>query len=306
MLSIKDINEVSFRKSSFSGYNSDDVDQFIDEVIETVTALAKENADAKNRVSDNSMKISELTAKNTELQEKLSILAEKIESYRADEDGIKDVLLSAQRLGSASIREAKAKAESIVSDAANKGEAMMAEARMKSQALVESYKDEIADKEQELESIKREVSAFRANLYEAYREHIAIIEKLPEYSEEDEAEPAVSAPVQYKKPEPVVEITEPAQVIEPEEEAIPIPAAAQKEEQEAEVAVMPKTPAEPQAPAVSGKDAYIKEQLDDIGIDLNAYTDIPETLQKEKESLFSTLEFGMEDSSRKKGKFKRR
>ena len=32
MLSIKDINEVSFRKSNFSGYNSDDVDQFIDEV----------------------------------------------------------------------------------------------------------------------------------------------------------------------------------------------------------------------------------------------------------------------------------
>ena len=29
MLSIKDINEVSFRKSNFSGYNSDDVDQLM-------------------------------------------------------------------------------------------------------------------------------------------------------------------------------------------------------------------------------------------------------------------------------------
>ena len=54
MLSIKDINEVSFRKSNFSGYNSDDVDQFIDEVLETVTALTKENAEIKTRKTDDS------------------------------------------------------------------------------------------------------------------------------------------------------------------------------------------------------------------------------------------------------------
>ena len=73
MLSIKDIQEVSFRKSNFSGYNSDDVDQFIDEVLETVTALAKENAEAKTRTTDNGSRVSELAAKNAELQEKLSI-----------------------------------------------------------------------------------------------------------------------------------------------------------------------------------------------------------------------------------------
>ena len=54
MLSIKDIQDVSFRKSNFSGYNSDDVDQFIDEVLETVTALAKENAEAAVSVSSSS------------------------------------------------------------------------------------------------------------------------------------------------------------------------------------------------------------------------------------------------------------
>ena len=40
---------------------------------------------------------------------------------------------------------------------------------------------------------------------------------------------------------------------------------------------------------------------------MNAYADIPESLQKEKEALFSTLEFGVEDEGdKKKGKFKRR
>ena len=147
MLSIKDIQEVSFRKSNFSGYNSDDVDQFIDEVLETVTALAKENAEAKTRTTDNGSRVSELAAKNAELQEKLSILAEKIEAYRADEDGIKDAILSAQRLGNASLREAKAKAEAIVSDANARAEKIVNDARAKSQNLVESYKSQIADKE---------------------------------------------------------------------------------------------------------------------------------------------------------------
>lgn len=310
MLSIKDINEVSFRKSNFSGYNSDDVDQFIDEVLETVTALAKENADAKSRTTDTSSKIAELTAKNAELQEKLSILAEKIESYRADEDGIKEAILSAQRLGSASIREAKAKAETIVSDANAKAESILADARAKSQNLVDSYKVQIAEKEKELEAMKREVTSFRASLYEIYREHIAVIEKIPEFTaeEEPEEEEQPAAKPAAVKPEPVKE--EPKPVAEPEEEEIPVPAAAQREKEPEEV-IIP-VPAEPVQPApkaaapVYDKDAYIKEQFNGIGLDLNAYADIPETLQKEKDSLFSTLEFGIEDTTKKKGKFKRK
>lgn len=58
---------------------------------------------------------------------------------------------------------------------------------------------------------------------------------------------------------------------------------------------------------VYDKDSYIKEQFSGIGLDLNAYADIPESLQKEKDALFSTLEFGVEDEGdKKKGKFKRR
>lgn len=306
MLSIKDIQDVSFRKSNFSGYNSDDVDQFIDEVLETVTALAKENAEAKTRTTDNSARVNELTAKNAELQEKLSILAEKIEAYRADEDGIKDAILSAQRLGNASLREAKAKAENIVSEANAKAEKLVKDARAKSQNIVDSYQSQIAEKEKELEMMKREVTAFRASLYEIYRSHIAVIEKIPEYDFDDEdtetAAPAPAAPKATYAPQPVEEPEE--------EEEIPVPAAAAQEEPEEEPAPEPvkaePAPAAEPEPETYDKDAYIKEQFNGIGLDLNAYADIPETLQKEKESLFSTLEFGIEDTTKKKGKFKRR
>lgn len=190
MLSIKDINEVSFRKSNFSGYNSDDVDQFIDEVLETVTALTKENAEIKTRKTDDSAAVQQLQAKNAELQEKLSILAAKIESYRAEEDGIKDAILSAQRLGNASIREAKAKAEKIVNDANAKADALVKDAKGRSETLVKSYEKQIAAKEKELENMKREVTNFRASLYGIYKEHLAVLEKIPTFDlpEEEQEE----------------------------------------------------------------------------------------------------------------------
>lgn len=294
MLSIKDINEVSFRKSNFSGYNSDDVDQFIDEVLETVTALAKENAEIKSRTSDTTGKVAELTAKNVELQEKLSVLAAKIESYREEEEGIKEALLSAQRLGAAAIREAKAKAENLVAEANAKAEKIMAEARVKSQNMIENYQVQIDAKQNELEKIQREVTTFRSSLYEMYREHIAAIEKLPEF---DLPEEPVKEEVTAKVKAPVQDVSVPV-IEEPEEVLIPVPAA--------QVEEAPVTVAEEQNVPTYGKDAYMKEQLNGIGLDLNAYTDIPETLQKEKESMFSTLEFGIEDTAKKKGKFKRK
>lgn len=304
MLSIKDINEVSFRKSNFSGYNSDDVDQFIDEVLETVTALAKENTDIKSRTAASSSRVAELTAKNTELQEKLSVLAAKIESYREDEDGIKEALLSAQRLGNASIREAKAKAESIVAEANAKAETIMAEARVKSKTMLDTYQSQIDSKKLELENMQREVTTFRSSLYEMYREHIAIIEKIPEYDVPEKPTAKKEEPVTAA---PVVEKAEPIAEKEPEEEKIPVPAAQAQPEEVLPVLeeVQIQSPEQDAAP-VYGKDAYIQEQFDGIGLDLNAYSDIPETLQKEKESMFSTLEFGIEDMGKKKGKFKRK
>ena len=107
-------------------------------------------------------------------------------------------------------------------------------------------------------------------------------------------------------------------MIEEPEEEIPVPAAQQVKEEPAPAPAEPKpapapvpepipAPAPVQPQSVYDKDSYIKEQFSGIGLDLNAYADIPESLQKEKEALFSTLEFGVEDEGdKKKGKFKRR
>ena len=102
MLTVKEINEVSFGKASFSGYKAEDVDNFIDEVVESFTQLQAErddalqqNAQLSDQLNEVNGQINELKAKNAELQKKLGILAQKIESYREEEDGIKEAILSA-------------------------------------------------------------------------------------------------------------------------------------------------------------------------------------------------------------------
>ena len=142
---------------------------------------------------------------------------------------------------------------------------------------------------------------FRASLYGIYKEHLAVIEKIPTFDlpEEEQEEKAPA-----EEPTPVY--TEPEVIEEPEEE-IPVPAAQQVEEEPAPIPEPIPAPAPVQPQPVYDKDSYIKEQFSGIGLDLNAYADIPESLQKEKETLFSTLEFGVEDEGdKKKGKFKRR
>ena len=199
-----------------------------------------------------------------------------------------------------------------MNDANAKADALVKDAKGRSETLVKSYEKQIAAKEKELENMKREVTNFRASLYGIYKEHLAVIEKIPTFDlpEEEQEEKAPA-----EEPTPVY--TEPEVIEEPEEE-IPVPAAQQVKEEPAPAPAEPKlapaplpepipAPAPVQPQPVYDKDSYIKEQFSGIGLDLNAYADIPESLQKEKEALFSTLEFGVEDEGdKKKGKFKRR
>lgn len=271
MLTLKQINEVSFRKSSFSGYKPEDVDDFIDEVSESFTALLKENQAYK-------AKASELASKNAEMREKMVILAEKIDSYRDDEDGIKNALLSAQKLGAASIKEAKKKAEYILSEASVRAEEILNEAKSKSTAIVSNYESKIAEKEKEFDTLKAAVTTFRSSLYDMYRSHITAIESIPDFTAElKKKEKAAPAPV----------IEEPAEAVVETEEITPPPIIDDIIMSDDEMNIIPENIEEFASVDIGDSD---QNSFDDI--DLNAYSDIPETLKKEKESMYSTLEFG--------------
>ena len=150
-----------------------------------------------------------MKAEDQQNREKLKILADKIEEYRAQEDEIKNALISAQKLSDASIREARHKGEIIVKDAELKAEHISADAEEK-----------IVDQKKELERLKKAVSDFRTKLLGIYKEHLTLIDALPTYHPEPKREPAPQP-----KPQPVP-VSEPVPQPEPHAEETPAPEAA--------------------------------------------------------------------------------
>lgn len=114
MLTLEEIKNVTFHKAR-NGYQTEDVDDFIDGVIETVDNILRERDD---------------------YLKKLDIFAKKVEEYRSTEESVGSVLLSAQRLADSNIREANHKADVILRDAKAKADAMVKEAKEKSEAML--------------------------------------------------------------------------------------------------------------------------------------------------------------------------
>ena len=333
MLTVKEINEVSFGKAGFSGYKPEDVDNFIDEVVESFTQLLAERDDALQQEAQLDQQVKELTnqvaqlkAKNAELQKKLGILAQKIESYREEEDGINEAILSAQKIGKDAIQEAKDKAAVMLADAEENAKALLANARDDATKAAREYAIQVEQKRNELEEMKRQVSAFRVSLLEMYKKHLESINHIPSFRFKD-TQPAVSRPEPQPAPQPEPEpepqpvyreeprpVSAPVSVPEPKPEPEPVP---QPVVEQPKMEPAPQeTPELPQEePTLQDKVDYSREQLrqephsyhpDDndlsqVGIDLEAYSDIPESLQREKASHFSNLEFGDDvDLGRKK------
>lgn len=214
MLTLNDIINVSFRKSNFSGYKPEDVDAFLDLVKESYEQLIKKNMEQKEAII-------RLQRENDEMVKKIEVLAQSVESYREEEDGIKNALLSAQKLGDASVREARHKAEIILKDAS-----------LQAEGLISAAKGEVEQYAKELEDMKRAVSEFRASLLNLYRKHLTLIDALPGQNEEEtkveteaEAKAEVEEPVSEEAPMQEETIVEESVQVETAEEPVEEPTA---------------------------------------------------------------------------------
>ncbi len=147
MLTLNEIRNVNFRKSNFGGYRAEDVEAFIDEVQLSYDSLLKENA---------------------ELLKRLESLTAKLEEYQQEEDSIRNALMNAQKVGDASLRDAKHKAEIILKDATIKAEKIVSNAQI-----------EIHRERDVIEKMQRDIADFKAKLLKSYKEHLTLINSIP-------------------------------------------------------------------------------------------------------------------------------
>ena len=182
MLTPNDISNKRFEKSPFGGYKPEEVDSFLSEIAVSYERLyeAKEAA-----------------------EEKMEVLAEKLEEYRANEDSLRTVLLGAQKLGDNIIRDSKAKAEVIISDAEGQVKQVFSESE-----------DKINKERETLATLQKETAEFKKRLIAMYKQHLELISLMPEQEEKPEQE----EPEQESAEEAFAQ-DNPAPASDPEEDA---------------------------------------------------------------------------------------
>jgi len=184
MFTPQQIDQISFGKQTFGGYNMDDVDQFLEPLTEDYVTLYKENALLKS---------------------KMRVLVGKLEEYRKNEASMKDAMLNAQKTCDMMVREAEAKCAQMLG-AANSAAA----------TTTQSNNALIAAEEARVEEARKAAAAKIEEIQEQMRSCIQALDRI---KLANQPAPAAAAPV--AKPVAVEEpVAEPVEEVKPEPKAI--------------------------------------------------------------------------------------
>ena len=200
MLTAEQVLNYQFSKAGMNGYRAAEVDQLLTEVTEALSFYEK----TTERLQQ---KIEELKKNETIIQDTL-VNAQKLATQITEEAQAKaDALLAeaqtkadaASSDSQAQIAETSAKAEKAVRDmiaaAEERSAAMLEKAKKTADALERENRARCQDQEKLLAKMKNEVAAFRAALMAQYREHIRLIEALPDEFVPTPADQAEEEPV---------------------------------------------------------------------------------------------------------------
>ena len=148
MITPQQIEQVSFNRATFGGYDMQSVDEFLEPLTEDYITLYKENALLKS---------------------KMKVLVSKLEEYRNNEASMKDAIVNAQKTCDMMVKDAEAKCTQMLADAnaaaienAKNADTLIAvetsrveEARKTACAKIEDLQDQIRSCIQALERIKK-------------------------------------------------------------------------------------------------------------------------------------------------------
>lgn len=248
MLSVEEIKNISFRKASIGGYKPEDVDTFIDQVLITMEQLRKEKSD---------------------LIKKMDILATRVEEYRADEDAVRNALLSAQRVADSTIKEARAKAARILEESENLAKAKLYDLNV-----------QIKNQKKQYALLLAEYNHTRDDIINHCNKHIALLREIPSEERIKAMEKSVEERFPTEKEEKYERADEFVSVNREDTDIFPtVNSADNKPVSES---------------SVQEQELFIN--INDDSVDVNLIDDISDrdvtTYQKKKAKSFESLKFG--------------
>ena len=156
MFTPQQIDQISFGRSTFGGYDMQQVDEFLEPLTEDYVTLYKENALLKS---------------------KMRVLVGKLEEYRKNEAAMKDAVVNAQKTSEKMIREAEAKCAQMLSNA-NANAAAQAAAAAEASAAVQNNDALVAAENARVEEARRTAAVKINELQEQLRSCIQALDRI--------------------------------------------------------------------------------------------------------------------------------
>ncbi len=153
MLTPMDIHNKEFKRS-FRGYNEDEIDEFLDQVVNDYEKLYREN--------DN-------------LKEELERNKRNIEQYQRLEKNLQDTLLVAQRTAEEVISTARANAAELKENTARECQNMRQEAELSAKRQIDEAANKVRDIVAEYDRLVREKDQFLKKLRVSMESELAIL-----------------------------------------------------------------------------------------------------------------------------------
>ena len=148
-----DIHNKEFTRS-FRGYDDDEVDQFLDEIVEEFERLYKENIDLKDR---------------------LAMLADQISNYKTMENTLKETLVTAQKA-----------ADEVSESAQKKSDLIVQEAEGKARTIIDEANNKVNEIKKEFDEYRKQMQVFKSRFKNLLETQLELLrQEIPTYAEID-------------------------------------------------------------------------------------------------------------------------
>lgn len=192
MLTPVDIENKVFKKAKIGGYDIDDVEDFLERVIEDYETLYKKSNEEPQEVkkvtkTDISAGTEMISLENTELKEKIKKLESKIDYYKNLEEGINTTIENAQDESEKILADAKAEAERIKEEAIKEADSIRANARDDAKDSVKDIEKQILKQELLLTEKKKQMQIYKIRVKSMLEAQIKILEDGEIETDEEQA-----------------------------------------------------------------------------------------------------------------------
>ena len=143
MITPLDIENKKFSKQMMSGYNVDEVDEFLDQIMQDYETNYKEA---------------------TELKAKVDELNKSLEHYKMIEKTLQNTLVMAQTTAEDIKNVAKQQAEQVISEAQKEAETIIRNAKENASKGLDEIEQQTKAKEQQFNEVKQQFDIYRAKM----------------------------------------------------------------------------------------------------------------------------------------------